>query len=78
MVISRSLRGGERIIQNRRGNTYESEPVCTRVFLDVFRQIAARHPFRNQLERGGSDTEERDDVWVFQAFPQHGPLVERL
>ena len=68
-MISCSLRGGERIFQDRRGNTYESEPVCTWVFLDVFRQIAARHPFRNKLERGGSDTEERDDVWVPQAFP---------
>ena len=59
-------------------NTYKIESVCTGVFLDVFRQITARHPFRDELERSGSDTEERDDIFVFQAFPQYGPPVERL
>ena len=30
------------------------------------------------MERSGSDTEERDDVFVIQAFPQHGTRVECL
>ena len=45
---------------------------------DVFRQAAAGHPFRDQLERGGCDTEERDDVLVVQTLPYDDLLVERL
>ena len=61
-MISRSLRRGKCIIQDGMGNTYQTEPIGVGVLLDVFRQIPTGHPFRNKLERSGSDTEERDDV----------------
>ena len=48
------------------------------MLLDVFCHVATRHPFRNKLERGGSDAKEGDDVWVIQVLPHHSPLVERL
>jgi hypothetical protein len=41
-------------------DTYEPQPVGIGVLLDVFPQIPARHPTRNELElRGGGDTEKR-------------------
>ena len=76
--MSRSLRGGKRIVHDKRGRTYETKSIRSRMRSDVFRQITAGHPFRNQLERGGGDTEERDDVLVIQPFPHDGLLVERL
>ena len=78
MVISRSLRGGKYVIQDGKGNTYKTKSVCAGALLDVFRQIPIGHPFRNKLERSGSHTEERDDVFVLQVFPQYGRLVECL
>jgi len=79
-VISRSLRREEdkHIIHDRKGNTYKSESVCVWVLPNVFRQVAAGHPFRNNLERVGSDTKKRDDVWVVQVLPHYDPLIERL
>jgi hypothetical protein len=44
----------------------------------VFREIPAGHPHRDKLERSGSDAKEGDDIRVFQAFPYHSLLVERL
>ena len=76
--MSRSLRGCKRTTHDRRGNTYETKSIRIRMCPDVFCQVAVGHPFRNQLERGGRDTEERDDVSVVQVFPYDGLLVERL
>ena len=58
--------------------TYKAESVCTGVFLNVFRQVSTRHPCRNNLEWSGGDTEEGDNIWVFQAFPHHSLPVEGL
>ena len=44
----------------------------------VFRRIPARHPFGDKLERGESDTQDGDDVWVYQTFAHNGPLAEFL
>ena len=44
--------------------TYEVNPVCVWMFSDVVGQVSIRHPFRNELERGCSDTMKRDDVLV--------------
>jgi hypothetical protein len=48
------------------------------VTIDVFRQISIRHPIGDELEGGEGDTEEGDDVFVFQPFPHYSLLVERL
>ena len=52
--------------------------VCIRVISNVLRQVSARDPFRNKLERARGSTEERDNVLVIQVFPHYGFLVERL
>jgi len=41
-----------------RRETYQLESVCIEVFLDVFRQVPARHPIRNELEGSDGDTQE--------------------
>ena len=38
--------------------TYQPESVYVGVFFDVFPQVSARHPNRNELEGGDSDTQE--------------------
>ena len=43
-------------------DTDEVNPVCVWMFSDVIGQVSTRHPFRNELERGCSDSEERHDV----------------
>jgi hypothetical protein len=48
------------------------------MFVDVLRQVSARHPFRDKLEWIRGDTEEGNNVSVFQAFPYHNLLVEGL
>jgi hypothetical protein len=48
------------------------------VLLDVICKVPARHPIRDELERSGSDTQEGDDVFVFQAFPYYSLLVKGL
>jgi len=58
--------------------TYKTESVCTRTFLDVFRQVSAGHPFRDELEWSRGDTEEGDNISVLQALPHHRPLVKGL
>jgi len=60
------------------GDTHKTMPICIWVFPDVFRQDSTRHPFRNKLKRNGSDTEEGDNILVFQAFPHYSLLVEGL
>ena len=45
---------------------------------DVFRQVTAGHPFGNELEMRHGDTDEGDDVLVFQPLPHHGLFEERL
>jgi len=45
---------------------------------DVSRQVDIWHPTRNELDRIGGDTQERDDVWVLQALPHGDHLVEGL
>jgi hypothetical protein len=59
-------------------DTYETKSVSVGVALDVLRQSPVRHPIGDELERGGGDTEEGDDVFVFQPFPHDSLLVERL
>jgi len=59
-------------------DTHKTKSVYTRVLLDVFRQVSTRDPFRNKLERGGSDAEEADNIFVFQVFPYYGLLTEGL
>ena len=58
--------------------TYETNAVCTRVHVNVFREFPTRHPDRNKLEGGDGDAQEGDDVWVCQVFPHHGLLIEGL
>ena len=48
------------------------------MFLDVFDQVSVEHPFRNELEGSGSDTQEGDNVSVFQVFPHCNLVVEGL
>jgi len=45
---------------------------------DVIRQVSAGHPFRDKLEWSRGDTEQRDDVFMFQVFPYYCLLVESL
>ena len=61
-----------------RRDTYETKSVSIGVVLDVFRQISIRHPIGDELERCKGDTEEGDNVFVFQPFPHDSLLVERL
>ena len=44
--------------------TDEVDPVGVWMFSDVLGQFSIRHPFRDELERGCSDTMKRDDVLV--------------
>ena len=48
--------------------------------VDVLRQVRTQNPIRDQLWGGRSDsnTQEGDDVWVFQASPRHGLFIEIL
>jgi len=57
---------------------YKTEPVGTWVRADVFRQLPARHPDRNELEGSDGDTQKRHDVWVFHAFPNYDFLAEGM
>ena len=34
------------------------------VRIDVFQELSARHPGRNELEGGDGDAQKGDDVWV--------------
>jgi len=60
------------------GGTYEFKSVCTGVVLNVFRQIPAKHPIRNELEGSDGNTEEWEDVWVCHPLPHYGFLAEAL
>lgn len=42
---------------NRRG-TYKPESVCVGASLDVFLQVSARHPTRNELEGNEGNTQQ--------------------
>jgi len=59
-------------------NTHETDAICIGVLLDVLHQIPTRYPFRNELERGRSDTKEGDNVSMFQAFPEYSFPIEGL
>jgi hypothetical protein len=48
------------------------------MLLDVICEIPTGHPIRDELERSGGDTEEGNDVLVFQTFPHYSLLVEGL
>ena len=61
-----------------RRDTYKIKSVGAGVLLDVPRQILAKHPLRDKLERKVGDAQEGDDIWVCQAFPHHSILVEGL
>ena len=58
--------------------TCKVQSVCTRIILDVFREVSAGHPFRDELEWIEGDTEEGNNISVFQAFPYHSLLVKGL
>ena len=70
--------GSKRCIKRRETEAHETKSVCFWMLPDVFRQISAGHPFGNELERGRGNTDEGDDVLVFQALPHHGLFEERL
>jgi len=53
-------------------------PICIWMLPDVFRQDSTRHPFQNKLKGSGGDTEEGDNILVFQSFPYYSLLVEGL
>lgn len=44
----------------------------------MFRELSARHPGRNELEGGGGNAQEGDDVWMRQMFPNNGLPTEGL
>jgi hypothetical protein len=60
--------------------TYETEFICPWIVLDILRQVFTRNPIRDELEGGSrdSDTQEGDDVRVFQVFPCYSLFVEAL
>ena len=60
------------------GGAYEPKSVCIGVLFDVFLQVPIRHPVRNELERAKSNAQEKQDIWVCQAFPHHSFLAECL
>jgi len=59
-------------------NTHETDSVYIGMLPDVLRQVPTRYPFRNELERGRSDTKEGDNVSMFQAFPHHSFPIKGL
>ena len=65
-------------IEDNTRETYETKPVRIWAPLDAFRQVPARHPFRNKLKRGEGDTQEGNDVWMRQAFTHYSLLEENL
>jgi hypothetical protein len=70
---------GVRVGSNANGRyTDEANVACIWMFSNVVRQVTTGHPFRDELERSRSDTEERNDVLVFQTFPNYSFLVEGL
>ena len=73
-----SWRRGKREIRYIGRSTYKKAPICIGVLLEVFRQVLTIHPFRDDLEWGRGDTEEVDNISVFQTFPHHSLLIEGL
>ena len=45
---------------------------------DVFWQIPAWHPIRDEFERFSSYSEKGNDVWVDQVLRQYSDLIEGL
>ena len=48
------------------------------IILDVFSQLPAVHPFRDELKGFEGDTLEGHNVWVIEALPHHRLLAKRL
>ena len=46
--------------------------------LDVFPQMAAGHPARNELDGVSSNAQKGEDVWVCQVFPRDSLFAEAL
>lgn len=61
-----------------RRDTNKCKPVYIRVLIDVLPEIPVRHPIQNELEGSGSNSQQGNDVWMFQVSPRYGFLAERL
>lgn len=58
--------------------TYETQDICAWTVCNVFHQVPARHPNRNEPEGVDCDTQKWNDVWVRRVFPHHGHTTEGL
>ena len=65
-------------MQQRWKDTHETQSFRLWVVRNVFCQVSAWHPIRDELEWIDGDTEKRDDIWVCQVFPRYSYLVEGL
>ena len=59
-------------------DAHESEPIRIGVFLDVFWQVATRHPFRDELVVVDGNAQQGQDIRVCQMFPCYSLLAEVL
>jgi len=60
--------------------TYETKVVFLWMVLDVLRQVSARDPIRDQVKgrRSDGNTQEGDNVRMFQVFPSYNSFVKIL
>ena len=76
--IGKLVTGGYRLGGHNGRDTHESHLIRIGVVLDVFQQIPARYPIRNELEGGGGNTLKGENIWVFRVFPYYCLFAEGL
>ena len=59
-------------------DTHEIESICIWMVRDVFHQVPAGHPIRNELEGIDGGTQKGDNILVRQVPPQCSHLMEGL
>lgn len=58
--------------------THDTEPVGSQVPVDVFRQLSASRPSREDLKRVDGSAYQGNNVWVREEFPQYNLLAKLL
>ena len=63
---------------NKQKIAYQTDPIRSRVLLEVLHQMSIRHPLHNKLERICRSVNKGDDVRVTQPFHLDGRVDEGL